>query len=180
MRIFALIVLLSLSLCAQGELFKWKDADGNIIYSDQPPPGIEKEQHQIDEQALPQLTTTPALETPIVSSSSDPDPDPLDSPDRYQSVQIVVPEHDTAVRENAGNVSIKVAIEPFLYNERGDLLAIYMDGVEVSRGRSLSVQLAEVDRGTHVIRAEILDAKGNIVMSASPVTFTLLRHSALF
>ena len=113
----------------------------------------------------PQLTVIPAM---------------LKLEQRYKGISIVAPENDTAVRQNAGNVSIKVAIEPFLFNERGDLLAIYMDGIEVSRGRATSVQLVEVDRGTHVVRAEIVDADGKILKKANPVTFTLHRHSRLF
>ncbi len=179
MRFIIFTFLLAAAFCVQAELFKWVDADGNIIYSDQPPPGAAKKEHQVDEETLPPLTTTPALETPVVSSTSK-DFGEEDPQERYKSIAIVVPENDTAVRQNAGNVSIKVAIDPYLYNERGDLLAIYMDGLEVSRGRDLSVQLVEVDRGTHVIRAEIVDANGQVIKKASPVTFTLLRHSRLF
>ena len=176
MRFIVLTLLLATAFCVQAELFKWVDADGNIIYSDQPPPGVEKKEHQVDEQKLPHLNTTPALETPVRSSTSS-KADKKDAEERYKSVAIVQPEHDTAVRQNAGNVSIKVAIDPYLFNERGDLLAIYMDGLEVSRGRELSVQLVEVDRGEHVVRAEIVDAKGKIIKKANPVTFTLLRDA---
>ena len=179
MKWIVLTTFLFASICAQAELFKWVDADGNIIYSDQPPPGAEKKDHQVDEQTLPHLNTTPALETPVASSTNE--EAELDDPqDRYKSVAIVEPENDTAVRQNAGNVSIKVAIDPYLFNERGDMLAIYMDGLEVSRGRDLSVQLVEVDRGTHEIRAEIIDSNGTVIKQANPVIFTLLRHSRLF
>lgn len=179
MRIITLIALLILSFCAQAELFKWVDAEGNIIYSDQPPPGIEKEKHQVDEKTLPPIITTPALETntaPLATGNAS----FTKSKERYKSVNIVAPEHDTAVRQNAGNVSIKVAIDPYLFNERGDLLVIYMDGLEVSRGNASTVQLLEVDRGTHTVRAEIIGENGKILKKASPVSFTLLRHSRLF
>ena len=172
------LILLAVSVCAQAELFKWEDAEGNIIYSDQPPPGVEKKEHQVDEKALPPIITTPALKTP--EPVADDKSNQTESPERYKNISIVVPEHDTAVRQNAGNVLIKVAIEPYLFNERGDLLAIYIDDIEVARGRDLTVQLVEVDRGTHVIRAEIEDANGSVIKKASPVTFTLLRHSRLF
>ena len=179
MKFLVLTMLLLAAYCAQAELFKWVDADGNIIYSDQPPPGAEKKDHQVDEEALPHLNTTPALETPVTSSTSS-KANKEDAKERYKSVAIVEPENDTSMRQNAGNVSIKVAIDPYLFNERGDTLAIYMDGFEVSRGRDLSVQLVEVDRGTHVIRAEIVNSKGKVIKKANPVTFTLHRYSALF
>ena len=179
MKIAAIIILLLCANGVQAELFKWKDAEGNIIYSDQPPPGVEREEHQVDKQELPQIITTPALKVPEPSAAESASQE-SDAEDRYKSVSIVTPEHDTAVRQNAGNVLIKVAIDPYLFNERGDLLAIYMDDIEISRGRDLSVQLVEVDRGTHIIRAEVVDATGEVVKQAQPVTFTLLRHSRLF
>lgn len=179
MRWIVFTTLLIISFCVQAELFKWVDADGNVIYSDQPPPGAEKKEHQVDKEALPPLNTTPALETPVTSSTSK-KADKKDLKERYKSVSIVEPENDTSVRQNAGNVLIKVAIDPYLFNERGHLLAIYMDDLEVSRGRNLSVQLVEVDRGTHVIRAEIIDSNGQIIKKAKPVSFTLQRYSALF
>ena len=179
MRIILTTLLLIASVLVQAELFKWVDEEGNIIYSDQPPVGADKSEHQVDEEKLPPIISTPALEQPsrTSSSSSSAATNPVE---RYKSLTIVSPEHDTSVRQNAGNVSIKVAIEPYLFNERGDLLVIYMDGLEVARGRESSVQLIEVDRGTHTIRAEIIGANGKILKKASPVTFTLHRHSVLF
>ena len=178
MKSLAFLILLLLSLGAQAELFKWKDAEGNIIYSDQPPSGVEKEKHQIEKESLPPIISTPALQQPTPSSSRS--SEVQEEPDRYTNLAIVSPENDTSVRQNAGNVSINVAIEPYLFNERGDLLVIYMDGQEISRGRESSIQLIEVDRGTHVIGAEIVDVSGKSIKKASPVTFTLHRHSVLF
>lgn len=180
MRSLTAFIILLLSFGAQAELFKWKDAEGNIIYSDQPPPGAKKEEHKVEKESLPPIISTPALERPAASTSTSLSNNSQEEPDRYTSLAIVSPENDTSVRQNAGNVSIKVAIEPYLFNERGDLLVIYMDGQEVSRGRESSIQLIEVDRGTHVIGAEIVDASGNSIKTASPVTFTLHRHSVLF
>ena len=177
MKKVTLIILLMLSVCAQAELFKWVDEEGNIIYSDQPPVGAEKSEHQVDEEKLPPIITTPALEQPARSSTSSSSLQPIE---RYKKLAIVSPENDTAIRQNAGNVSINVAIEPYLFNERGDLLVIYMDGLEVARGRESSVQLIEVDRGTHTIGAEIISANGKTLKKAKSVTFTLQRHSVLF
>ena len=175
-----LVILMLLPCLAQAELFKWKDAEGNIIYSDQPPPGAEKEEHRVKKETLPPIITTPALvptEEVLVEDTEGLQEEPME---RYESVAIVFPEHDTALRQNAGNVSIKVAIKPYLFNERGDLLVIYMDDQEIARGNQTSVELLEVDRGTHIIRAEIVNDKGSIIKESEPISFTLLRHSRLF
>ena len=177
MRTAVLFTLLFFVQLAHAELFKWKDAEGNIIYSDQPPPGSSKEQHQVEKESLPPIITTPALQESTASPSAQETQEDLD---RYKTIKIVSPENDTSIRQNAGNVSIKVAIEPYLFNERGDLLVIYMDGQEVARGRDTSIQLIEVDRGTHVINAKIVDAKGVTIIEANSIQFTLHRHSRLF
>ena len=179
MRIISITLLLIVSVCAQAELFKWVDDEGNTIYSDQPPVGTEKSEHQVDEEKLPPIISTPALEKPSRTSTNT-TAGSTNTAERYKSLAIVSPKNDTSVRQNAGNVSIKVAIDPYLFNERGDLLVIYMDNQEVARGRESSVQLIEVDRGTHTIRAEIIGANGKTLKKAKPVTFTLHRHSVLF
>ncbi len=176
MKIQLIVALMLLPCLVQAELFKWEDASGNIIYSDQPPPGAEKEEHQVDKESLPPIISVPAVET----VPAEPVEEVLESMERYKSLAVVFPEHDTSLRENAGNVLIKVAIEPYLFNERGDLLVIYMDDQEISRGRDTSIQLVEVDRGTHTVKAKIIDDKGHTVKESQMISFTLQRHSRLF
>jgi len=159
---------------AQAELFKWKDADGNLIYSDQPPPGQGKEDTQIDKETLPQIITVPAPETPSISSSSS-SASKEQAPERYQSLAIIEPVHDTAVRENSGKVKISVQVEPYIFVERGHILVIYMDGNEVSRGDQTTVVLDNVDRGTHTIKASILNRSGQVIKETGITSFTLQR-----
>ncbi len=160
-------------LGAQAELFKWKHADGNLIYSDQPPPGHSKEDTQVDKESLPQIISVPAPETPSISTSSS---STKEQPtQRYQSLSIIEPVHDTAVRENSGKVKISVQVEPYIFVERGHILVIYMDGNEVSRGEQTTVVLDNVDRGTHTIKASILNRNGQVIKETGITSFTLQR-----
>ena len=43
-RIFGLLVVLTLGAAAHAEIFKWVDKDGNVHYSDQPPPAQKSEE----------------------------------------------------------------------------------------------------------------------------------------
>lgn len=169
-----LVALLALS-SAHAELFKWKDAEGNIIYSDQPPPGANKKEAEVEEKELPQIVTVPA---PDLTKSSNITRKSKSKPqDKYTSIAIANPKHDSEVRENAGNVSISVRVEPYIFNERGDMVAIYMDGVEISKGPQTSVQLQNVDRGTHTLKAEILNSAGQVLKSTETTVFHLKRFS---
>ena len=54
-----------------------------------------------------------------------------------------------------------------------------MDGQPIGQGASTSATLTNVDRGSHTIAAAVVDADGNQVAKADPVTFTLHRVSKL-
>ncbi len=117
------------TLSVNAELFKWKDADGNIIFSDQPPADIGKVESEVKQESLPYINTVPApdLTKSRVASSSKFKTNKVS----YKSFAIVSPLHDSEVRENSGKVQITVRAESVIFVERGHQLIIYMDGVEV-------------------------------------------------
>ena len=174
MRVLLVILMLMAHMSVQAELFKWKDADGNIIYSDQPPPGHGKQETQIDEDELPPIISVPAPETSSISSSNATSTE-NDSKMSYLSLAITEPVHDTAVRENSGKVRISVRVEPQIFVERGDMLVIYMDGVEIYRGQQTSTMLDNVDRGTHTIKAALVNSRGQVIKETGITSFTLQR-----
>ena len=171
--------LIAFSVCllafsAQAELFKWKDADGNLIYSDQPPPGKNKADSEVQQEELPQIISVPA---PKASSTVRLSPNKqTNNSVRYKELTIIEPQHDTAVRENSGNVKISVRVLPENFAETGGILAIYMDGNEVSRGTETTVQLVNIDRGTHSLKAELLNSAGHVVKATRPTVFHLQRY----
>ena len=174
MRSIFFIVVCSLAFNVQAELFKWKDADGNLIYSDQPPPGKNKAESEIEQEELPQIITVPAPKTTSATSSNA--SRKTEKAIRYKELTIIEPGHDTAVRENAGNVSITVRVLPNNFAETGAILAIYMDGVQISKGPETTVQLMNVDRGTHTLKAELLNSSGYVVKATRPTVFHLQRY----
>ena len=170
---FLILLLAGVLSCnsAQAELFKWKDEQGNTIYSDQPP-AEDGDSSIVKKEQLPQIITVPAFDVNQSDNAVESKPD---SKPRYQSIAISAPGHDTEVRENTGNVSVSVQVEPYVFNERGDTVVIYMDGNEVSRGSQTSVQLQNVDRGTHTLRAEILSQTGQVLKASETTVFHLKR-----
>ena len=174
MKIALVLILTTLAFVANAELFKWKDADGNLIYSDQPPPGTDKAESEVTKEELPQIIAVPAPKPTTTTTSSSKAQSSKAS--RNRELTIIEPAHDTAVRENAGNVRISVRVVPENFAETGGILAIYMDEQEVSKGSQTSVQLQNIDRGTHTIKAELMNASGYVVKATRPTVFHLQRY----
>ena len=174
MKMLSIMFLTVIAVTAHAELFKWKDAEGNIIYSDQPPPGENKAKSKVEEESLPQIIAVPAEKASINTESRSSD----DSNDKSKTRNLVIesPKHDEAVRENSGNVSISVRVEPINFADNGSILAIYMDGKEVAKGPETTVQLLNVDRGTHTIKAELINSSGTVILATEPTIFHLLRY----
>ena len=91
----------------------------------------------------------------------------------YRTFRVTSPTQDEAIRDNAGNVTIRLSLQPGLRS--GDTIDISLDGRRVGSGDSTTVHLAQVDRGTHTVRATIRDANGQVVARTDGVTFHLLR-----
>jgi hypothetical protein len=91
----------------------------------------------------------------------------------YESVRIVQPEQNGTVRNNEGIVPVVLVTEPAL--EPGHQVEITLDGRKVE-GRFV---LNGVERGTHSVRAAVLDAAGAPLVETPAVRFTL-RKTGLF
>lgn len=172
--LIALLILISTSI-AYAELFKWKDAEGNLIYSDQPPPGSAKQDSQVDKESLPDIISVPAVDSSAITTADQPAKQSKLN-DHYTSFTITQPIHDTAVRENSGKVTINVRVEPMIFVERGHNLVIYMDGDVVYTGQQTSVTLDNIDRGTHTLKATIVNSRGQSIKETSVTSFTLQRY----
>ena len=166
MRLTILIIFIFSVFCANAEtVYKTVDEHGNIIFTDKPSTGSE-------EIKLKELQTiknpNPAKYRPPSTKS-----EPVDA-NIYKRILITNPANDSGIRNNAGNVSISVSLEPSLRS--GHSLVITLDGKEVSNGSASSVSLNNVDRGTHSIGASVIDNNGKNLISTTS-SFSLLRAS---
>ncbi len=151
------------------DICRSRDAAGNLVFSDQcgdrktevelreatvfAPPEQRRRTQQFREQAF-----TP----PFVP---------------YRRLAITSPESGENLRDNAGNVSISVRLEPRL--KQGHRLQVVMDGKPVGNASGGAVRLENVDRGEHVLRARIIDGAGEPLQESEPTTFMLHRASKL-
>jgi len=170
----AMLCLLLLTVPAAAEIYKTVDANGNVVYTDVPP---KTDGSAVDVTPLNSYQPTHVpRNSPAASGETSPGA-ALDA-HYYSLVQITDPGNDEAVRENAGNVLIAVAISPTL---RGDHhLVLLLDDAPVEADAEDNVfQISNVDRGTHVATVQVVDAGGAIVAESAPVTFHMLRAANL-
>lgn len=162
-----LAFLLASAAASATEVYRWVDADGQAHFSDQWRPGAEK--IQIRESAV--------FSAPRVARDTGSGPSrPADATQRYQTLDIASPAQEEVLWNIEGQLRVSLRVAPAL--QPGHDLRLYLNGAlqEMPRG-STEVQLTDVFRGTHTLRAEIVDAAGNILISSQPNTFTVRQTS---
>jgi hypothetical protein len=169
----ALLLSMMLALPAEAAIYRIIDAEGNVTFTDEEP----KDGQNFERVELPPLSIVPAPAGTNVA------PETIVSEEKnatsmiYGEFHILAPETASSIRENAGNLDVRLAIEPPLNTGAGHAVVLLMDGVPVAEGGGLNYQLTNVDRGTHVLRAEVRDPGGKLLTATEPVTFTLHRVS---
>ena len=172
MRILPLLVCLVTAGPAVAEtVYKHTQPDGTVVYSDRPTEGAE-------EIRLPEIQfyTAPQMDADALSRGRSRE-GAEDTGQGYDSVRIASPADDETVRDNGGNVSISLSLEPSL--RPGHTIDIRMDGTSIGRGTGTSVALTNVDRGSHTVQAVILDENGREIASTGTITFHLRRVTKL-
>ena len=170
MRILLLILSFLLPVSIQADVYRSVDEEGNVIYTDKPSPDAEKIELK-EVQTVKPGPTTPSKKAP--SQAKKPEVE------QYTNLQITSPENDTALRDNAGNVSISVNVEPALNTKVGDQLVLYLDGKDIAKGTGTRFNINNVNRGTHSVNVAVMSKGGKELIRSDPVSFTLLRFSAL-
>lgn len=180
MRYLLLIsLLLATPLLAPAEadtIYQTIGPDGSIVFSDQPSKGAK-------EIKIKPLTTYSAEEakrkTSPAAASDNPEPE-TDTVGKYTAFSIVSPADDSTLPTGAaGNVTIRTQVKPALRVKNGHRLSVLLDGTQLDyTTSSASISLNNLDRGTHSIRAVIVNQRGDIVqLSSNSVTLHIKRAS---
>ncbi len=185
--VFACIILVAgtfvaMNGVAAGKIFKTVDAEGNVVFSDLPP-RIEQSSETVKLEApnifTPQgaATQLPEGREPWITHLDGENDEPATSPS-YRSLTINTPGNDSNVRENTGNVSVVVHLLPALHP--GHSMRLLLDDVATaSPGEDAVFALSNVDRGTHTLKAEVLDSDGTVIFTGNQSVFHLQRYSTL-
>lgn len=171
MKIYLLIALFIFPVLSHAALYKWTNSDGEVIYSDTPP------NDELEEMKLPILTTTPSVKYKAKEKS---EPEKEDKAGNYTEFTLIEPVNEASFTDNTGNVAVSLGLKPGLDTSSGHSISIFVDGqASISNSQQTSVQLVNLDRGTHSIHAEIRDKKGAVLMTSNTVSITIIRYSKL-
>ena len=169
LRILAIVVALGLAAgpVQAGKIVKYTLSNGEVIYSDKPPPeAATGEEVTVEPLQTFSAPRTPPLEDPIPSSDED-------EATGYEQFTVTSPENDSTIRDNGGNVRVSLNLTPGLRS--GHSIEIFMDGQAIGSGSSTSLTLTDVDRGTHTVRATVKDGDGREIARSNSVIFHLRR-----
>ena len=97
----------------------------------------------------------------------------------YDTISIVAPKQDATVYDNQGTVDVSVEASPALRSDRGDHIALLLDGKVVASGADARHRLTDVDRGTHTLQAQVIAADGTLLLVSSETRFHMWRASRL-
>ena len=173
---FAGLLLVGIAPTLQAAIYKTVDKEGNVVYTDVPP---KQSSAAMDvDRGNTYIAAEAAADDAAQFEALAETGDQQQAATSYSELSITAPNHDQAVRENAGNLAVTVASLPALDAALGHQVQILLDGQKAATGGA-RVSLTNIDRGTHSLTAQIIDTSGEVLISSAPVTFHMLRYSRL-
>lgn len=167
MRMVLILAGLMLSLAAEPQdIYRWVDKDGVVHYADQP---------GAPDAVLVQLESTNAYEP---APTADEYAATMDEPPAaaiYDSLAIVQPQQDQAFFGADASVTVAVELGGTLRSDH--TLVFFLNGNRLPADDGASVQLSNLERGTHFLRAAVLDQNGAPVISSQQITFHVRQPS---
>jgi len=158
-------------LVSAGNFYKWTDAQGVVHYTDKPRPEAEV-------LTLPDVPPAPP-EAPYSSQDTGGENEGVAGTGTgYSKFSIASPEQDETIRSNEGVVSVSLFIVPAL--GAGHKIIATLDGQKLKdKLGSTQFSLKGIQRGSHTLKADVVDDKGQTLASTSAVSFHLRKHSIL-
>lgn len=162
----ALMITAIFATQAAAQIYKTTDADGNVVFTDQPPAGTSSSE-QVD---LQHTNTAPAV-TPRPRSAAKPreaeEPAPIE-------VSITSPANETTIPMGGGIFDVSAAVNPGI--EEGQTLQLLMDGTPKGGPQTGSLwKLENVFRGAHDLSVQVFDSDGKVIATSDPVRVYVMR-----
>lgn len=161
------LVLVATSAFAEPakKIYRWKDDNGNWVFSDIPKVG--SEEIQLSHRAL----SMPTEDVDVLNSQSQPKATSFEA-------AVTSPAHEQTIRENTGSVYVTGRVSPrFLPSMQAQL---FLNGEAVSEKQgSISFALREIPRGEHKLQIKVFGVDGKLVAESPLSTFFMHRASVL-
>ncbi len=170
-RIALLLLLLVPLVATTQQIFKTTDENGNVVFTDQPPPGAEGVE-EVELQRINQAAPPPEIARPL---------DKLEPAEETiaPTVSITAPADETTIPMGPGNFTVTARVEPGL--QSGETLLLQIDGEPWDEpGTINSWQLTNIFRGAHDLTVAVLGPDGSPLAISDPIRVYVLRPSVNF
>ena len=147
---------------AQGEVYKSRDAQGNVIFSD-------KSSGSAEAVKLPPTNTIPEVAAP---QGQAPSAAPVGAAGGY-TLAIVSPVDGQTVFSATATLDVGVSVAPAL--QPGHSLRLLLDGAPAGLPQQGSLTLEGLSPGPHTLQVQVLNDSGEIVQGTGPVTVQMQR-----
>ena len=175
--ILAFLLVSATPLMAQ--VYKIVDKDGNVTYTDQAPadgsPPIELRPISVIE--APIYATAPAATQEDSVSADGKEMSLTYLRKNYQDFAIVSPQQEESVWRPEGPIPVAWNTQYALQD--GMQVTLFLDGKKHSSTTQQMVAMTGLERGEHVLTAELRDVKNRVIAKAEPVTF-FVRQPGLY
>ena len=187
---FFLCLLLSffpLSQVSAGGIYKSVDANGNVIFTDQPlegaetlegtepePPRAGNDDEDSDENTQDgdvSFRKKGLALTPDPINPPKPQPYNTDEPKKRPPVtvvEILTPIHDATLQDPIGKIWVELQSYPTPLKDTGLTAQLWMDGEMINSGQRPMLSLAPPERGTHVLVVKLVDENGRLFLQSNP------------
>jgi len=168
-RMIILFAILGLVLpsVASAKLYKCKDAEGQVVYTDQP---CEGEGEELKLPASVTYTPKPIPKTPTNNAEDS-------TLAEYKTLEIVTPENDKLITSLKGEVTFSYKITGPLLSLKGHKYGLELDGQKLkARGITNQVRLDNINPGSHTIRVFVVDKDDKELISSASTTFHMRRQ----
>ena len=162
-------LLLILSFSSHAGLYKGLDAEGNVVYSDEPFANSE-------EMTAPPISVVDAPKIkpkPVVEKEA-----AVETETKYTHFSITSPSNDQTIW-NEPQLVVTTKITPALNTAQGHTTWLIMDGKAlVKKSQGTSLLIGRADRGSHTIQVQIRDKKGKILKRTQSIKIHI-KHTVI-
>ena len=161
-----LFLLLVIALPAVAQIYNYTDANGQTVYSDHSPDGVDAQPVE-----LPPLnrveSQTPSTPPAVETDNRQPERNV------YEVLELAGLPTEEALRANNGTFTVNVLIKPRL--QAPHQLRLVLDDAPYGQPSNVPIlQLVNVDRGEHHLAVQVIDGEA-IIQQSPAVVFTVQR-----
>ncbi|MFY8301160.1 DUF4124 domain-containing protein [Pseudoalteromonas sp. SS15] len=156
------ILMALIALPSDAKIYRWKDKNGNWVYSDTPRKGAQEV--KLNKPLVMPSTNTNVLQSPNTQKQIS-----------YQA-NITSPNHEQTIRENTGTVYVSGQVLPSFH--KGFTVQLFHNGSTVgAKQSSTSFVLKSLSRGEHKIKMAVFNPQGTQIATSKEHTFYLHKAS---